>query len=219
MSDKQLNAGHTGRRPAKWDEALAAVRTLIRFIGDDPTRPGLSETPGRVLRAWWETWGKGYYIDEERTADELKSLFKLFDAEGELSNAELLSTRYNEMVFVRDIAVNSHCEHHMTPFWGMATIAYLPSRRGVIGLSKLARVVDHFARRLQVQECLTVQVADALAAHLSPHAGVMLNCSHFCMISRGIMQPNITTQTTALRGLFMEDSVVRAEFLNGCHSK
>ena len=104
----------------------------------------------------------------------------------------------------------------MTPFWGTATIAYLPSRRGVIGLSKLARVVDHFARRLQVQERLTVQVADALAAHLSPHAGVMLNCHHMCMISRGITQPNVTTQTTALRGVFMDDPAVRTEFLHGC---
>ena len=207
MSDKQLIA--------TWDETLAAVRTLIRFIGDDPARPGLNETPERVLRAWWETWGKGYYINEECATAELKNLFKLFDAEDETGNAEL-SIRYNEMVFIRDIAVNSHCEHHMTPFWGTATIAYLPSRRGVIGLSKLARVVDHFARRLQVQERLTVQVADALAAHLSPHAGVMLNCSHFCMISRGIMQPNITTQTTALRGVFINDPAVRTEFLHGC---
>ena len=207
MSDKQL--------PAKWEEALVAVRTLIRFIGDDPARPGLSETPERVLRAWWGAWGKGYYINEERTTAELKILFKLFDAEDEIGNAEL-STRYNEMVFIRDIAVNSHCEHHMTPFWGTATIAYLPSRRGVIGLSKLARVVDHFARRLQVQERLTVQIADALAAHLSPHAGVMLNCHHMCMISRGITQPNVTTQTTALRGVFMDDPAVRTEFLHGC---
>ena len=210
------------------EKALEAVRTLIRYIGDDPTREGLQATPGRVLRAWTTAWGKGYFnVDgwPEGEQVRLEGLFKLFDREAIEGTydpdhqADALSTTYNEMVFVRDIAVYSHCEHHMTPFWGTATIAYLPAKRGIIGLSKLPRVVEHFARRLQVQERLTVQVADALARYLSPHAGVLMNCSHFCMISRGIMQPNITTQTTALRGLFMEDSVVRAEFLNGCHSK
>lgn len=206
----------------KTEAALEAVRTLIRFLGDDPSREGLRETPGRVLRAWQTTWGKGYFNVEgwpEGSQVRLEGLFKLFDEEEhypQTGGPDELSATYNEMVFVRDIAVYSHCEHHMTPFWGTATVAYLPVKRGVIGLSKLARVVDHFARRLQVQERLTVQVANALAAHLSPHAGVMLNCHHMCMISRGIAQPNVTTQTTALRGLFEEDAAVRSEFLNGC---
>lgn len=194
-------------------ETADAVRTLIRFIGDDPSRGGLQETPDRVIRAWITMWGKGY------GAPDVSHLIKLFDQEEsypQTGGDRALSETYNEMVFMRDIAVYSHCEHHMTPFWGTATIAYLPVKRGVIGLSKLARVVDHFARRLQVQERLTVQVANALAEHLSPHAGVMLNCHHMCMISRGIAQPNITTQTTALRGDFMSDANVRAEFLNGC---
>ncbi len=198
------------------EKALEAVRTLIRYIGDDPDRAGLEETPLRVLRAWRSAWGKGYIPLLTKTKH-LATLFKLFDAEQHPLHDDIaLSNTYNEMVFVRDIAVYSHCEHHMTPFWGSATIAYLPVRRGVIGLSKLARVVDHFARRLQVQERLTVEVANALAEHLSPHAGVMMNCHHFCMLSRGISQANITTQTTALRGDFMKDPAVRAEFLNGC---
>jgi len=202
----------------EYDRAIDAVRTLIQFIGDDPTRQGLVDTPERVLRAWTMNWGKGYpHAFARKEQSPIESLFKLFDAEppADLHTADL-SERYNEMVFVRDIAVYSHCEHHMTPFWGTATIAYLPSRRGVIGLSKLARVVDHFARRLQLQERLTVEVVNALAEHLSEHVGVMLNCHHMCMISRGIMQPNVTTQTTALRGLFLTDPAVKSEFLSGC---
>lgn len=198
-----------------YDDALKAVRTLIQFIGDDPDRPGLEETPERVLRAWAMKWGTGYpEAFARKHTPPVETLFKLFDQENE--NDTYLSNTYNEMVFVRGIQVYSHCEHHMTPFWGTAMIAYLPSRRGIIGLSKFARIVDYFARRLQVQERLTVQVANALAEHLSPHAGVMMNCHHMCMISRGISQPNVTTQTTALRGVFLSDPAVKSEFLNGC---
>jgi GTP cyclohydrolase I len=191
-----------------------AVRALISFIGDDPDRPGLRDTPERVLRAWAETWGAGYVAEQFVSTG---SLIKLFDEEAIPANAETdISRRYNEMVFVQHLAVYSHCEHHLTPFWGTATIAYLPTYRGIVGLSKLARVAEHFARRLQVQERLTSEIADALAEHLSPHVGVMLNCRHFCMMSRGVAQPNATTRTTALRGVFETENAVKHEFLDGC---
>ena len=190
-----------------------AIRALISFIGDDPDRPGLRDTPERVLRAWAETWGAGYHAAEFGIAP----LIKLFDEEVPPAQFEAdIARRYNEMVFVQHLAVYSHCEHHLTPFWGTATIAYLPTYRGIVGLSKLARVAEHFARRLQVQERLTSEIADALAEHLSPHVGVMLNCQHMCMMSRGVMQPNATTRTTALRGLFTTENAVKHEFLDGC---
>jgi len=195
----------------KCAEPIEAIRALIRYIGDDPDRPGLRDTPERVLRAWEETWGAGY-------VGSVEPLIKLFDPDehNEHMFLEQISERHNEMIFVQHIAVYSHCEHHLTPFWGSATIAYLPTRRGIVGLSKLARVAEHFARRLQVQERLTCEIADALAEHLSDHIGVMLNCQHMCMISRGVAQWNSTTRTTALRGLFSQDATVKHEFLNGC---
>lgn len=209
--------------PIRTEQALEAVRTLIRYMGDDPERLGLIETPRRVLDAWDNTWGSGYDTPHGCRM-RLQNLFKLFGQEdrgiNDVTSLDIheryLSRTYDEMVFVREIAVFSHCEHHMTPFFGSATIAYIPTKRGVIGLSKLARIVDHFARRLQVQERLTVEIAEAIKEHLSPHVGVVLNCHHMCMMSRGISQPNVTTQTTALRGEFKTDPVVRAEFLDGC---
>jgi len=194
----------------KCGDPREAIRALISFIGDDPDRPGLHDTPERVLRAWAETWGAGY-------TNTIEPLIKLFDIEQEPPQFEIdISQKYNEMIFVQNIAVYSHCEHHLTPFWGEATIAYLPTYRGIVGLSKLARVAEHFARRLQVQERLTSEIANALAEHLSPHVGVMLNCRHMCMMSRGCAQPNAVTRTTALRGLFAHEAAVKHEFIDGC---
>lgn len=189
-----------------------AIRALIRAIGDDPDREGLLDTPDRVLKAWAEDWGRGYGQDDPAC------LLKLFEPENSYYGSSIHPT-YNEMVVVRDINMFSHCEHHMTPFFGVAHIAYVPSDRGLVGLSKLARIVDHFSRRLQVQERMTVQIADCLATHLSPHIGVTIEARHMCMISRGVRQQNATTITTALRGAIYDDALARAEFFNACRSK
>jgi GTP cyclohydrolase I len=172
------------------------IRRILQFIGDDPTRGGLEETPHRVAKAW-EFWGSGYGKDP---ADVLKTFED--GAEG-----------CDEMVVVRNIPFYTHCEHHMAPFFGTATIAYLPDKR-IVGLSKLSRVLDIFARRLQVQERLTMQVADALMEHLKPlGAGVVITARHLCMESRGVQKQGHDTRTSALRGLFKTDREVRNEFL------
>jgi GTP cyclohydrolase I len=169
---------------------------LIQYIGDDPTRGGLLETPDRVAKAW-QYWGGGYGQDP-------KDILKVFEdgAEG-----------VDEMVMVKDIPFYTHCEHHMAPFFGTATIAYLPEKK-IVGISKLSRVLDIFARRLQVQERLTCQVADALMEHLQPMGcGVLIKARHLCMESRGVKQQGHHTVTSALRGIFKKDRDVRAEFL------
>lgn len=172
------------------------VRRLLQFVGEDPTRGGLLETPARVAKAW-EFWCSGY---DRNPADVLKTFED--GAEG-----------CDEMVFVRNIPFYTHCEHHMAPFFGTATIAYLPDKR-IVGLSKLSRVLDIFARRLQVQERLTSQVADALMEHLKPlGAGVVTTARHLCMESRGVCKQGHDTRTSALRGLFKTDRDVRSEFL------
>lgn len=174
-----------------------AVADIIEFIGDDPKRQGLLETPGRVVRAWGE-WFSGYKQDP-------KDVLKTFEdgAEGA-----------DEMVLETSIPVYSHCEHHMTPFVGVAHVAYLPAKR-IAGLSKLARVVDIYARRLQVQERLTAQIADALNDNLKPRGvGVVITAQHFCMCTRGVKLAGVNTTTSALRGAFKKDSAVRNEFLN-----
>jgi GTP cyclohydrolase I len=169
---------------------------LLQYVGDDPTRGGLLETPGRVAKAW-SFWCKGY---DKNPADVLKTFED--GAEG-----------VDEMVIVKDLPFYTHCEHHMAPFFGTATIAYLPDKK-IVGLSKLSRVLDIFARRLQVQERLTCQVADALMEHLQPMgAGVVMKARHLCMESRGICQQGHSTTTSALRGIFKTDSSVRSEFL------
>jgi GTP cyclohydrolase I len=171
------------------------VRRTLQFVGEDATRGGLLETPARVAKAW-QFWCKGY---AENPADILKTFED--GAQG-----------CNEMVMVRDIPFYTNCEHHMAPFFGTATIAYIPDGR-IVGLSKLSRLLDCFARRLQVQERLTTQVADALMDHLSPKgAGVILRARHLCMESRGVRQQGHSTVTSALRGV-MVDGVVRQEFL------
>lgn len=171
------------------------LRTL-QFIGEDAAREGLAETPARVAKAW-QFWCKGYGEDP---ADILKTF-------------EDGSEKVDEMVMVRDIPFYTHCEHHMAPFFGRATVAYIPDGR-IVGLSKINRLVDCFARRLQVQERLTTQVADALMEHLKPKGvGVIITARHMCMESRGVCQQGHSTVTSALRGV-MSDGTVRQEFLH-----
>lgn len=177
-------------------QAEAAVRTLLAYAGDDPAREGLLETPERVVRAYDEFFA-GYGQDPEavlaRTFDEVES--------------------YDEMVLVRDIEFASHCEHHMVSFTGLAHVAYLPDRR-VVGLSKLARVVDLFARRLQIQEKLTVQIADAIDRVLQPKGvAVVLEARHDCMATRGVHKPAARTITSRMTGAFRADPSLRREFL------
>lgn len=182
-------------------QALAALfGSVLRHLENQPPngklRPGLLETPERAAKAWAE-WTAGYNQDP---AD----ILKVFEdgAEG-----------CNEMVVVKDIPLYSHCEHHLAAIFGTATVAYLPDKR-IVGLSKLNRLVDCFARRLQVQERITNQVADALMQHLKPlGCGVVIKARHMCMESRGVRQAGTITFTSALRGAFLERPETRAEFM------
>lgn len=174
----------------------ATVR-LLQYIGEDPSRGGLVETPGRVTRAW-QDWTSGYGQDPA-------SVLKVFEDGGEL---------YDEMVMVRRIPFYSHCEHHLAPFFGTADIAYIPNGK-IVGLSKLSRLLDIFAKRLQVQERLTAQVADALMEHLEAKgAAVSIRARHLCMESRGVTKQGHETVTNAVRGVFKTDAAARAEFLS-----
>ena len=182
------------RRPTR-EEAEAAVRTLIAWAGDDPTREGLLETPGRVTRAYGEFFA-GYEQDAKAI------LSKTFKEVG----------GYDDIVLVKDIPFSSHCEHHMVPFVGKAHIAYLP-HDGVVGLSKLARLVDVFALRLQTQENLTAQIIDAINENLGPRgAAVMLEAEHMCMSMRGVRAHGATTVTHRFTGVFAEDRVEQDRF-------
>lgn len=177
-------------------EAEEAVRTLLRYAGDDPEREGLLETPSRVVRAFDEFF-QGYAQDPEAV---LARTFE--EVEG-----------YDEMVVVRNIDLFSHCEHHMVSFVGRAHVAYLPDQR-VVGLSKLARVVDIFARRLQIQEKLTVQIADAIERVLRPKGvAVVVEARHDCMATRGVQKPDAMTVTSRMTGAFRTDPSTRREFL------
>lgn len=177
----------TTARPSQ-QEAEAAVRTLIAWAGDDPTREGLLETPARVARAYRELFA-GYGQDAREV---LEKTFK--DVGG-----------YDDIVLLKDIPFSSHCEHHMVPFVGKAHIAYLP-HDGVVGLSKLARLVDVFAKRLQTQENLTAQIIDALNESLNPRgAAVMLEAEHMCMSMRGVRAHGAATITHRFTGVFAED--------------
>jgi GTP cyclohydrolase IA len=193
--------------------AIDAIRYLIQAIGDDPDRPGLQETPARFLQAWQEDWGVGYRQD----ANELLKLFPIEDAKHYAKRIDPngnVVPPYHQMVLVRDIAFYSTCEHHLAPFFGEAHVAYIPDHtRGIVGISKLARVVNHFARRLQVQERLTEQIAEFLYLLLSNDVAVSLSAAHMCMVSRGVMQPNARTVTTALRGVFYDDPAAHQEFI------
>lgn len=176
------------------DEGL--IREYLSRIGDDATREGLSETPKRVVKAWDE-WFGGY---NKKPADVIKAFED--GAEG-----------VDEMVIEVDIPFYTHCEHHMAPFFGLASVAYIPNGK-VLGLSKMNRIVDMFARRLQVQERLTNQIADAIDEHLKPiGAGVLLRARHMCVESRGVKHRGCSTTTSALRGAIKNEPATRAEFL------
>ncbi len=175
-------------------KAMGHVRALLEYIGDDPDREGLRETPKRVLAAFGEYFA-GYAEDPR---EHLEKTFE--EVEG-----------YDEMVLVSDIDVHSHCEHHLAPFVGKAHVAYLPNGR-VVGLSKLARVVDVFARRLQVQEKMTMQIAQVIEDVLRPAGvAVVIQCQHFCMCHRGVRKPNSWTTTSKLTGAFLNNPSSRLE--------
>jgi GTP cyclohydrolase I len=178
------------------EEVAEAVRTLIRWAGDDPGREGLLDTPARVARAWKE-YARGY---EEDPALHLSRTFEEVGG-------------YDEIVLLKDIPFQSHCEHHLAPIIGKAAIAYLPGTR-VVGISKLARVLHGFARRLQVQERLTAQVADCIWKHLEPQGvAVVVEASHACMSARGVNTPGVMMTTSRMMGTFRKDERSRREVL------
>ncbi|SNT23313.1 GTP cyclohydrolase I [Noviherbaspirillum humi] len=171
-------------------------RRFLESLGEDPDRPGLVETPQRVAKAWTH-WASGYEQDPAE-------ILKVFEDGAE---------QYNELIVVRGIPVYSHCEHHLAPFFGFATVGYTP-RGKIVGLSKLTRLVDCFSKRLQVQERLTIQIAEALMTHVEPLAvGVVIRCRHLCMESRGIRTPGEETVTSAILGEMRTNPALRAEFL------
>ena len=175
-------------------EGMAHVKALLRHIGEDPEREGLLETPKRVIKAMTEHFA-GYHEDP---ASHLEKTFE--EVEG-----------YDELVMVSDIELHSHCEHHMVPFVGLAHVAYIPNGR-VVGLSKIARVVDSFAKRLQVQEKLTSQIANTIQSALNPQGvAVIIQCQHFCMCYRGVRKPGAWTTTSKLTGVFMTNPASRLE--------
>jgi GTP cyclohydrolase I len=177
-------------------EVREAVRTIIRWAGDDPEREGLRDTPARVARAWKEYAG-GY------AEDPAHHLSRTFEEVG----------GYDEIVLLKDVPFQSHCEHHLAPIIGKASIAYLPSER-VVGISKLARVLHGFARRLQVQERLTAQVADCVWENLHPQGvAVVIEASHACMTARGVRTPGVMMTTSRMMGVFRDDERSRREVL------
>lgn len=183
------------QRPTR-EEAEAAVRTLLLWAGDDPAREGLVDTPKRVVKAYEELY-RGYRESAEEVLDRVFE-----EVEG-----------YGSIVLVRDIPFNSHCEHHMVPFVGKAHIAYYPSK-GVVGLSKLARLVDVYARRLQTQESLTAQIITAIEDHLAPRgAAILIEAEHMCMSMRGVQKAGVSTLTTEFTGVFRDDSAEQARFM------
>jgi GTP cyclohydrolase I len=185
----------TAPRPSR-EEAEAAVRTLIAYAGDDPAREGLVETPRRVIDAYDELYS-GY---RECPAEVLDRTFSEMGP-------------YDDLVLVRDIGFNSHCEHHMMPFFGRAHVAYMPTDR-VVGLSKLARLVDVYARRLQTQERLTSQIATAIEEILKPRGvAVLIEAEHMCMSLRGVEKPGAATITTQFRGAFRDDPNEQVRFV------
>ncbi len=184
------------QRPSR-DEAVAAVEVLIRWAGDDPKREGLLATPDRVVRSYEERF-EGYLVDPvellQRTFEEVEG--------------------YDEMVILRDIRFVSHCEHHMMPIIGKAHVAYLPEKR-VVGISKLARLVEAYARRLQIQEKMTAQIANTLEQVLEPQGvGVVIEAVHQCMTTRGVQKPGAAMITSRMLGRFRSDPRTRREFLS-----
>jgi GTP cyclohydrolase I len=179
------------------DQAEKAVKTLIEWAGDNPDREGLVETPKRVVKAY-EQFFEGYNQDPEEI------LTKTFEeVEG-----------YDEMVIVKDIRLESHCEHHIVPILGKAHIGYIPNNR-VVGISKLARIVDVFGKRLQTQETMTSQIANVIQKVLDPKGvAVVIDASHQCMTTRGVHKPESSTVTSAMKGVFKDNAVTRNEFLS-----
>ena len=185
-----------GTRPTR-EEAEAAVRVLLRWTGDDPSREGLCDTPQRVVKAY-EEFFSGYPQDANSV------LARVFE---EVHG-------YDDMVLLRDIPFSSHCEHHMVPFFGVAHVAYYPSDVGVVGLSKLARLVDVYAKRLQTQEALTAQIISAIDRQLRPRGcAVMLEAEHMCMSMRGVRKQGSVTVTTQFTGVFRDDPAEQVRFL------
>ena len=184
------------KKPTR-EEAEAAVRTMLAWTGDNPDREGLVETPKRVVRAY-EQFFAGYEMDPKEV------LSKVFEeVEG-----------YDEMVIVKDIRVESHCEHHIVPILGKAHVGYLPNKR-IVGISKLARVVDIFGKRLQTQEVMTAQIANVINEVLEPRGvAVVMNAKHQCMTTRGVHKPESSTITSTMLGAFRENPDMRAEFMN-----
>ena len=190
-----LGRGPKVEQPSR-DEAEEAVRTLIAWAGDDPAREGLLETPKRVVNAYSEFFN-GY------TQCPVEALSKTFDEVG----------GYDDIVMLRDIDVNSHCEHHMVPFIGKAHVAYFPNE-AVVGISKLARVVEIYARRLQTQETMTAQIASTIDTALKPKGvAVMIEAVHQCMSLRGVQKPSVATITTQFTGVFKDDPAEQQRFM------
>lgn len=183
------------KKPSR-EEAMEAVRTLIAWAGDDPNREGLIDTPKRVVNAYQE-WFRGY---NETPEDALARTFE--DVSG-----------YDDMVILREIDVESHCEHHIAPFLGTAYVAYLPTDR-VVGISKLVKVVEIFARRLQTQETMTAQIGDAIENALQPRGvAILIDAKHQCMTTRGVHHPNVATVTTHFTGEFKSNTALQDRFL------
>ncbi|WP_259782050.1 GTP cyclohydrolase I FolE [Aestuariispira ectoiniformans] len=192
MSKDNQNPGGVSR-----DEAEAAVRVLLRWAGDDPDREGLLDTPGRVVRAF-EEYFAGYAEDPD------KMLTRTFEE----------TDGYDEMVVLKDITFESHCEHHLAPILGKVHVAYMPDQR-VVGISKLARVVEIYAKRLQIQEKMTAQIANAITTALQPKGvAVIVNAQHQCMTCRGVHKPGVDMVTSYMTGLFRDDPRTRGEFLS-----
>ena len=188
-------SGPQSQRPSR-EEAEAAVAVLIRWAGDDPSREGLGDTPGRVVRSYEEFFA-GYQKDPE---DILRTTFEETDG-------------YDEMVVLKGITFESHCEHHMVPIIGKAYVAYLPDKR-VVGISKLVRVVEAYAKRLQIQEKMTAQIANAINDVLKPKGvAVVVEAEHQCMTTRGVEKPGVSMVTSTMLGAFRDDPSTRKEFL------
>jgi GTP cyclohydrolase I len=198
---KKLAVRGQDDRPSR-NEAEDAVRTLIRWAGDDPDREGLRGTPARVVRAY-EEWFAGYFDDPreylQRTFEEVAG--------------------YDEVVVLRDIRFESHCEHHIAPIIGRVHIGYLPRKR-VVGISKLARLVDVYAKRMQVQEKMTAEIASCLSSVLNPFGvAVVVEAAHECMTTRGVHKPTVTMVTSRMLGVFRKNSETRHEFLSALRLK
>ena len=192
MKDKKLN----NSRPSR-NEAEDAVRTLLRWVGDNPMREGLLETPNRVVRAYEEFFA-GYEIDPQAL---LQKTFEEVDG-------------YDEIVLLRNIPFESYCEHHMLPVIGHVSIAYLPQKR-VVGISKLARVVDAFSKRLQIQEKMTVQIAECINLTLKPRGvAVVIEAVHECMTTRGVHKSGVSMITSQMLGEFRDDPVMQSSFMS-----